>query len=218
MNHSDNFDDNDGPGDLPQGATGVATSLATECARLHEDLTLSRRELAQVRLRQEEREEQLAGLSTVEAERDQLARLLARHLSDSSRAPLQVGGVRGWIARRMLASVLRARKKDPLLTLIETSNLFDAGWYLRTYTDVAEAGECPAVHYLYHGAAEGRAASPRFDTAFYLARYPDVRESGINPLVHYLQSGQGEGRLIVQPFYERVAAAVGSGSGAPLQP
>lgn len=216
MNQSDNFENNDGLDDLPQGATDVTAPPTIECARLREDLALSRRELAQVRLRQEESEEKLAELLLVEGERDQLARLLARHLSASPRNPLQVGGLRGWIARRMLALVLRARKKDPLLTLIETSNLFDAGWYLRTYTDVAEAGESPAIHYLYHGAAEGRAASPRFDTAFYLARYPDVRESGVNPLVHYLQSGQGEGRLIVQPFYERVAAEAESGSGAPL--
>jgi hypothetical protein len=202
VNQNDNFGRNDRKGDLPSGAA----SLAIECARLREDLALSRQELAQVRLRQEDNEEQLVRLSMMEAERDNLAKTLARHLSNPSLDLLQIGGVRGWLARRVLGSgVLHAKRKDPLVALIEESGLFDAGWYLRTYSDVADAGECPAIHYLYHGAAEGRAASPRFDTAFYLARYPEVRESGVNPLVHYLQSGRSEGRLAVQPSYERAA-------------
>ena len=216
MSSNDSFDENEGSSDLPQDVKGTMASLVTECARLREDLALSRRELAQVRLRQEDNEERLATLSMAEAERDQLARLLARHLSDPPRDSLQIGGLRGWLARRMLAIVLRSRKKDPLLSLIENSSLFDAGWYLRTYIDVAEAGECPALHYLRHGAAEGRGASPEFDTAFYLTRYPDVKESGVNPLVHYLQCGQREGRLNTQPLHERITDA--SGFGAPVQP
>lgn len=216
VNASDGLSGGSVANNLQEGATGAVATATAECARLREDLALSRRELAQVRLRQEDNEEQLAKLSTMEADRDRLAQLLARHLSDPFQRLTRIGGVRGWLARLLLGRALRVGREDPTLALIEASDLFDAGWYLRTYPDVAEAGDNPADHYLFHGAAEGRAASPRFDTAFYLARYPDVKESGLHPLVHYIQSGQGEGRLTVQPFYERVAAE--AGPGRPLQP
>ena len=54
------------------------------------------------------------------------------------------------------------------------------------YPDVAKAGTDPVVHYLRHGAREGRNPSPLFDTARYLVKHPDVYEAGINPLVHFL--------------------------------
>lgn len=109
---------------------------------------------------------------------------------------LQVGGLRGKLARRLVRGQFhRAGEGDPLVALIEQSGWFDAGWYLLNNVDVADAGERPAVHYLYCGGKEGRAASARFDSEFYLARYPDVEQSGINQLVHFIQTGQAEGRL-----------------------
>jgi hypothetical protein len=48
--------------------------------------------------------------------------------------------------------------------LITQSGLFDSKWYLARYPDVREAGVDPAVHYLRHGAAEGRQPSPHFGT------------------------------------------------------
>ncbi len=190
--------------------------LITEIDRLRESLALSRAELAQVRVQQETREERLAELSAVERDRDNLARILARHLSRPQAGAMDIGGVRGWLARRLLGSAIAPRvdDADPLVAMIEASPLFDAGWYLRTYPDVAEAGERPAVHYLYHGGPEGRSPGPRFDTAFYCARYPDVREGGMNPLVHYIQCGEAEGRLPMQPAFAAVAGRASTSSGA----
>lgn len=47
------------------------------------------------------------------------------------------------------------------------SGLFDAGWYLQAYPEVAAAGLDPALHYLAHGADEGRDPGPRFSTSGY---------------------------------------------------
>jgi hypothetical protein len=72
--------------------------------------------------------------------------------------------------------------------------LFDAGFYLRTYPDVADAKMDPYEHYISFGAAEGRDPQALFDTSYYLERYPDVAVSGLNALQHYAQIGAAEGR------------------------
>jgi 2-polyprenyl-3-methyl-5-hydroxy-6-metoxy-1,4-benzoquinol methylase len=72
--------------------------------------------------------------------------------------------------------------------------LFDTGYYLRTYPDVAAAGVDPYEHYIHFGAAEGRDPQALFDTTYYLERYPDVAMSGMNALKHYAQVGAAEGR------------------------
>lgn len=56
----------------------------------------------------------------------------------------------------------------------------------------------PAVHYLRHGAYEGRQPSTFFDSTYYLIAYPDIAANGLNPLVHYLRFGAKEGRQIHQ--------------------
>lgn len=81
--------------------------------------------------------------------------------------------------------------------LIETSQWFDAKWYLAQYPDIASDTKMsanPARHYLLMGGFEGRNPGPGFDSAYYLQHNPDVVESGINPLVHYLKFGEKEQR------------------------
>jgi glycosyltransferase involved in cell wall biosynthesis/GT2 family glycosyltransferase len=73
---------------------------------------------------------------------------------------------------------------------------FDAEWYRTFYPDVARSGVEPAMHYLLHGAREGRDPGPAFSVAGYLARHPDVAASGVNPLLHYLEVGAAEGRAL----------------------
>lgn len=69
--------------------------------------------------------------------------------------------------------------------LIRRSDLFDSDWYLERYPDVAEAQFDPALHYLRHGAGEGRNPGPWFDTKNYLeALNGELGEQ--NPLLHYL--------------------------------
>ena len=80
------------------------------------------------------------------------------------------------------------------LQLIASSHFFDGNWYLDHYPDVRAAGVDPALHYLAHGAAEGRDPSLLFDTTWYLDQYPDVRRSGLNPLLQYLKQGAAEKR------------------------
>ena len=99
------------------------------------------------------------------------------------------------------------------LTLRRTGEL-DTAAYLANNPDVAAAGVDPLMHYVAHGAAEGRTArapvadapalradpvatverSGLFDAEHYLARYPDVARSELTPLQHYVAVGWREGR------------------------
>ncbi len=78
--------------------------------------------------------------------------------------------------------------------LIKRSGIFNEGWYLKTYPDVAETGVDPIQHYLEHGAAELRNPSPEFNTSWYLSKHPDVAEKNVNPVLHYFMFGKKEGR------------------------
>ena len=77
---------------------------------------------------------------------------------------------------------------------IRRSGLFDTGWYLERYPDVAESGIDPVVHYVRFGAKEGRDPAPWFSTSAYLQANPDVAASGVNPFYHYIRHGVAEGR------------------------
>lgn len=106
-------------------------------------------------------------------------------------------GQLGW--RVTLAACLR---RGPLAALRErrdaleilSSGLFDAAHYLRAFPDVAAAGIPAVIHYLRHGAREGRNPGPLFDGGRYLGDNPDVGAAGANPLLHYLRHGRREGR------------------------
>ncbi len=92
---------------------------------------------------------------------------------------------------------LERRKQQEALVEIETSEWFDAKWYLEQYPDIAseaQYGNSPALHYLKFGGFEGRDPSPHFDSAGYLKAYPDVALTGINPLLHYIRDGIKEER------------------------
>ncbi len=79
--------------------------------------------------------------------------------------------------------------------LLCSSHLMNAAWYWSTYEDVQIAGLDPVLHYLLHGAREGRNPGPLFDGIRYLQSNADVNAAGINPLVHYLRYGLAEGRF-----------------------
>lgn len=176
-------------------------------ARAELALLSCRRELAQVRETQEALMEKASQLPKMRLERDEMARHLARQLlaaywqNNGPDAPDARHTLRSRIGRllrrgRTGAHEQALQQRWQQIGMIEGSPLFDGGWYLRTYADVATAGASPAEHYLLHGAQEGRNPGPQFDTAYYLGRYPDVAGSGANPLVHYLSCGAAEGRLI----------------------
>lgn len=74
------------------------------------------------------------------------------------------------------------------------SGVFDAAWYLARYPDVGTTDLEPVVHFLRHGADEGRWPNPYFDPAWYLTAYPDVLAAAMNPLLHYVRHGDQESR------------------------
>src|SRR5690242_1883659 len=94
-----------------------------------------------------------------------------------------------WLGRARAIHELKAQAGR-----IANSGLFDRKEYLRRYPDVAASGADPILHYLSHGAGEGRDPSDAFQTTFYLENNPDVVASGMNPLQHYIEFGRDEGR------------------------
>ena len=71
--------------------------------------------------------------------------------------------------------------------------LFDPSFYLGRNPDVSESGEDPFLHYIEHGAFEGRSPHPLFDAHFYLTHHPEVAEAHLNPLLHFLRAGAKAG-------------------------
>jgi len=121
----------------------------------------------------------------------------ARSHCRPSGSPKGLFGVLG----RLLGSSLPARaarrlRRERDARLLRDSPYFDAAWYLAANPDVAESGIDPAIHYLAHGAAEGRSPGPDFDSRFYLDTHKDVAEAGMNPLVHYIRHGRAEQRTL----------------------
>ena len=88
----------------------------------------------------------------------------------------------------------KRKKLSQDMSLLYTSDLFDADWYLETYSDVQKDSIDPAEHYLLYGANEGRKPSPYFDGKWYLQANPDVASENANPLIHYIKFGREEKR------------------------
>jgi glycosyltransferase involved in cell wall biosynthesis/GT2 family glycosyltransferase len=65
---------------------------------------------------------------------------------------------------------------------------FDVSHYLRTYPDVAAAGDNPVVHYLMHGWKEGRSPHPEFDVDRYVHQHPTVDFRELDPLTHCIST------------------------------
>ncbi|WP_454692321.1 glycosyltransferase family 4 protein [Achromobacter aloeverae] len=85
---------------------------------------------------------------------------------------------------------------------ISASEYFDCSWYAAQNTDIGSMP--PVVHYVRHGAQEGRDPSPSFSTTWYLNTNADVKASGVNPLLHFINHGSREGRrpvaIVESPF------------------
>jgi hypothetical protein len=104
-------------------------------------------EIAALRLRLDQKQ------SEADHERAQAERLRQLATTEVGRAAGLLdnhgSGVR-WKSFRLKRQIARLKR----------SGLFDADWYLRYYTDVAEAGIDPLRHYVEFGAKEGRAPNP----------------------------------------------------------
>jgi glycosyltransferase involved in cell wall biosynthesis len=71
--------------------------------------------------------------------------------------------------------------------------LFDAGYYLETYPDVALENVNPLRHYVEFGSKEGRSPHYLFDPAFVLRNCPGVSPHGRTVLEQFLESHSGRG-------------------------
>lgn len=85
------------------------------------------------------------------------------------------------------------------MNLFRQSEIFDAGWYVSEYPDVALLRMDPVEHYVRYGERLRRSPGPTFDTRYYLQTYPDVDHSGVSPLEHYVCQGHTEGRQTRAP-------------------
>jgi len=77
--------------------------------------------------------------------------------------------------------------------LLANSGLFDAGYYLKAYPDIAALNVDPLLHYLEHGGREGRNPNAGFDTSDYLKQCQALGDSPNNALLHYLTIGAQRG-------------------------
>lgn len=94
--------------------------------------------------------------------------------------------------RKPAAEASPAEPAQQLLAKLERSSLFDANWYLQHNPDVATAGMAAAVHYLHHGAGEGRLPGPRFDEDYYLSQLM-VPHGYPSAFLHYIAEGEDAG-------------------------
>jgi hypothetical protein len=81
--------------------------------------------------------------------------------------------------------------------VLRDSGLFQPGWYLAAYPDVADSGVDPLEHFCRNGWREGRKPNPHFETAWYLKTYGTAVGHDVNPLVDYVTVGEVAGR---RPF------------------
>ena len=159
-------------------------------ARLTEELTRVRAELAEVRAAGEIPEGRLAKLRARRNKAERAAVVLSEALAARLRRDL----VHKSAERRLLTRLqqdLPTPDEAEQLELLRSSPLFDAGWYLRSYQDVVRSGDEPGLHFLRHATNPFRSPSEDFETALYVEEHPEVLELGVNPLVHYLMTPEG---------------------------
>jgi hypothetical protein len=74
------------------------------------------------------------------------------------------------------------------VTFLRQSGRFDEVWYRKTYPDIAASGADPIVHFVTHGAREGRRPRANFDAIGYLIDHPYLALTGQNPFVHFIKN------------------------------
>lgn len=90
------------------------------------------------------------------------------------------------------------------IELLKNSDLFDAEWYIKQYSNDVDLKDRSAEnHYLSKGWKKGYNPSEKFNTRWYLEKNLDVAKSGACPLLHYIKTGSQEGRKAL-PLQDRV--------------
>lgn len=90
----------------------------------------------------------------------------------------------GSVNWRMHKFLLRYFRKRYGRYLVESSGIFDAGWYLDRYPDVRRSGVDPLSHFIDFGIAEGRAPNPSLETAS--LHKPVFKNREMEPLFEFI--------------------------------
>jgi Glycosyl transferase family 2 len=77
--------------------------------------------------------------------------------------------------------------------LVQSSGLFDAQWYLRSYPDVGISEYEPLTHFLTYGTLLLRDPGPEFSSRFYSHLHGKAALSGGNALLHRLKNPKAKG-------------------------
>ena len=170
-----------------------------DTAELRAELAAARAELAELRAAQERVAERETELSAARDQAERVARSLSEALADRVRIDSAGGGRGSSLLKGRQKSVTREEREE--LELLRGSSLWDPAWYLRTYPDVVELGDDPALHFLRHPYYPVRQPSPRFDIRQYLIDHPDAVEQRVNPLVHFLLTPESQGADAYPPHH-----------------
>lgn len=103
--------------------------------------------------------------------------------------------------RRSNAEPADDRRFDKDMEEISQSGLFDPQFYLATNPDVARGAYDPLLHFLHHGAKEGRAPHVLFDPNYYATSLRSTGQVSDNPLLHFLRTGHKRG-LNPHPLFD----------------
>ena len=112
--------------------------------------------------------------------------------------PKRFGRVLYWALTLRLRQKMKERK---IAERLRASGVFDADHYRTISPESAQALGDPVMHYVRHGASEGRNPNAAFDTRFYLETNEDVRSSRENPLDHFMSHGWQESRQ-PHPYFD----------------
>jgi hypothetical protein len=83
---------------------------------------------------------------------------------------------------------------------------FDQAFYRARYPEVAAAKMHPFLHYVLHGASEGRKPCAWFDPQYYLSLSKAAGNRGGDPFLDYLKHGRREGSS-PHPLFDGKASA-----------
>lgn len=115
-------------------------------------------------------------------------------------------GSKHWIA--IIEERITGLSQKESLLILEKSGLFDANWYLSTFSDVKRHPFFrihPLQHFIENGWQEGRNPSLSFDIEKYILQSKLYqKENPVNPLLHYYTIGQ-----YLYPYIEPALAARG---------
>jgi hypothetical protein len=164
-------------------------ALAARESRFEEQSRHHARELTRSQKLAAERQVLLdAVIRELQLHRDQIRKLSAELAGLRHRRNRQPIGLPWLDRKRPKAAPVETLPVQEQARIIRESGRFDAAWYLSGNPDVVAKRLDPVLHYLEHGAREGRRPAPDFDAVEYAHRH-GLPDAGVNPLLHLVVAG-----------------------------